>query len=141
MREISAGGIVFRQKKGQYQLLLIKDRFGKITFPKGKKEGGETPEENALREIREETAMEGRIVAPLTKIFYEYDHNEKGKVEKEVTYFLVEAVSGKESPQLEEIDGVDWYSIPEAKRLQKEAGYDNNDIVMQKAVQYLKEDL
>ena len=59
MKEISAGGVVFRKVDGELQIQLIQDRYGKISLPKGKMEPGETIEQTALREIVEETGIEG----------------------------------------------------------------------------------
>lgn len=138
MKEISAGGVVYRCHQGEFQLLLIEDRFGHITFPKGKQEKNETKEMNALREIYEETGIQGKIVKPIMEINYEYQHPIRGKVEKEVTYFLVEALSGNETPQLEEIQDATWYSLNVAKKLHAEKGYENNDIVLKKAIEMLE---
>ncbi|WP_044642367.1 NUDIX hydrolase [Risungbinella massiliensis] len=137
MKEISAGGVVYR-KKENWEVLLIQDRYGHITLPKGKREGAETKEENALREIEEETAICGKIQAPILEIQYEYEHPEKGKVDKEVAYFLVEALTTQETPQLEEIHSVAWYSLKDARNLQLKQGYRNNDEVLQKAIHMLE---
>ncbi|RAL25848.1 deoxyribose-phosphate aldolase [Thermoflavimicrobium daqui] len=137
MKEISAGGVVFRKRKEQTEILLIKDRFGKYTLPKGKKEADETDTQTALREIQEETGITGKIVQKLNKIHYSYNHSEYGKVNKEVSYFLVEAIQGEETPQLSEIQGVSWYSPQIAWELFWNHGYQNNRIVLELAYQAL----
>src|SRR5690606_19580309 len=54
MKEISAGGVVYRRtKSGAIEVQLIQDRYGRTSLPKGKMEPGETVEETALREIVE----------------------------------------------------------------------------------------
>lgn len=137
MKEISAGGVVFRRNHTKTEIMLIEDRYERATLPKGKQERGETIEETALREIKEETGMTGKIVAPLEVIHYRYEHPEKGTVDKEVHYFLVEAVSGSPTPQLEEINQVHWYSPLEALNAQEEHGYENNLSVLKKAFKQL----
>jgi 8-oxo-dGTP pyrophosphatase MutT (NUDIX family) len=138
MLEISAGGVVFRHnEQGELQIQLIQDRYGKVSLPKGKMEAGETVEQTALREIEEETGLKGVIVAPIDQIKYQYEHSEHGTVNKEVHYYLVEAVGGKHQAQVEEIRGVDWFEPMEAWRRQKQSGYDNNHRIVAGALQLL----
>ncbi|MFD0586725.1 NUDIX hydrolase [Paenibacillus sp. GCM10027627] len=138
MLEISAGGVVFRHnEQGQLQIQLIQDRYGKVSLPKGKMEPGETVEQTALREIAEETGLEGVIVAPIDQIKYQYEHSNYGIVNKEVHYYLVEAVGGTHQAQVEEIRGVDWFEPMEAWRRQKQSGYDNNHRIVAGALHLL----
>lgn len=138
MLEISAGGVVYRQnEQGQLQIQLIQDRYGKVSLPKGKMEAGETIEQTALREIAEETGLEGIIIAPIDQIKYQYEHAAYGTVNKEVHYYLVKAVGGTHQAQLEEIRGVEWFEPMEAWRRQKQSGYDNNHRIVSGALQLL----
>lgn len=138
MKEISAGGVVYREQDGEYLLLLIEDRYGKVTLAKGKQELGETIEETALREVLEETGVQGRLVKKLDMITYTYTHPVTGEpVDKEVHYYLVEAYNTEITVQLEEINDVHWNSPKEAWALQQERGYRNNDNVFRLAFQHL----
>jgi len=137
MVEYSAGGVVFRRTENGLQVQLIQDRYGKISLPKGKMEAGETIEETALREIVEETGIVGKIIKPIDQIKYQYQHEVKGKVNKEVHYYLVEAVGGTLQAQVEEIRGVDWFAPEEAWRRQRQSGYDNNDRIVAGALRLL----
>lgn len=140
MKEISAGGVVYRREGGRLFIQLIEDRFGKVTLAKGKQEPGETLEETALREIREETGIAGRLEKPIETVRYQYHHPVLNiPVDKEVHYYLVEAVDDELTAQAEEIRDVHWYSPQEALRLQAEKGYDNNDGVLRKALSLLGE--
>lgn len=69
-KAISAGGVVFRAKKGNLQILLVKP-FGKDKFgiPKGHIEKGETLRETAAREIFEETGVSVALFQQLKPIF------------------------------------------------------------------------
>ncbi|MBH8602937.1 MULTISPECIES: NUDIX hydrolase [unclassified Thermoactinomyces] len=138
MREVSAGGVVYRQRDRRTEILMIEDRFGRWTLPKGKKEPGETDEETALREIEEETGIKGRIESRLQTVTYHYLHELHGQVEKSVVYYLVKALTGTETPQLEEINGVVWLPAEEAWQKQREFGYDNNDEVMKLALEQIR---
>jgi 8-oxo-dGTP pyrophosphatase MutT (NUDIX family) len=130
MVEISAGGLVYRWEKDELQVQMIQDRYGKITLPKGKMEPGETVEETALREILEETGISGRIIESIALITYQFVHSKAGLIDKEVHYYLVEAIGGTIQAQVEEIRGVEWLAPLEAWNQQKTAGYDNNEEVV-----------
>lgn len=138
MKEISAGGVVYRQQDGEYMLLLIEDRYGKVTLAKGKQELGETIQETALREVLEETGVAGRLGDKLDTIYYEYTHAATGEVvNKEVHYYLVEAYNTEITVQLEEINDVHWHPASEAWSLQQERGYRNNDSILRLAFEHL----
>ena len=137
MKEISAGGVVYRSVNGELQVMMIQDRYGKITLPKGKMEPGETVEQTALREIREETGITGVIIEPLEVIVYQYNLPQAGVVDKEVHYYLAEATGGDLQAQVEEIRGVEWLEPLEAWRQQLQSGYDNNHGVLRKALHKL----
>ncbi|HET9295675.1 MAG TPA: divalent cation tolerance protein CutA, partial [Candidatus Binatia bacterium] len=64
VREVSAGGVMYRKHSDGIQIALIhvRNRWG---LPKGHVEEGERIEETALREVREETGLEGRVVKKL----------------------------------------------------------------------------
>lgn len=128
---------MFRRRNGRTEILLIEDRYSRWTLPKGKREKGETIETTALREIREETGVLGRILRPLTSVQYRYFHPDSGYVDKEVQYYLVEAQSETLNPALSEINGAKWFSPEEAWRIMHEEGYDNNLPVITAAYQHL----
>lgn len=137
MKEISAGGVVFNRKDGSLEIQLIQDRYDRMTLAKGKMEAGETIEQTALREIEEETGLQGRIIEPIKMISYQYTLPKVGLVDKEVHYYLVERLSGEIKPQIEEIQQVYWYAPEDAWKQQKKSGYENNDEVLQIALHKL----
>lgn len=132
MLEQAAGGVVIRKEEKGYLFLMIEDRFGHWSFPKGHSEEGEDLQETALREIKEETGIEGKIIAPLPPVVYKYDA-EGRKGEKEVHYFLVEYTGGDIRPQTEEIGNVHWLSPYEAWDKQVNEGYENNRPILERA--------
>lgn len=137
VKEISAGGVVFRRNGEVVEIQMIQDRYGKVTLAKGKMEPGETVEQTALREIQEETGIRGRIHQTLETVTYQYEHPTLGKVDKEVHYYLVQAMDGTHQPQVEEIHAVEWVSPDTAWRMQLAQGYGNNNNVLKRALQLL----
>jgi 8-oxo-dGTP pyrophosphatase MutT (NUDIX family) len=82
-----AGSIVFRLDSKEPQVLLVTARRNPRNwiFPKGHIEKGETPEEAALRETREEAGIVGDLIAPAGILEYGF-LGAKARVE----YFLVQ---------------------------------------------------
>ncbi|UQZ32952.1 NTP pyrophosphohydrolase [Paenibacillus sp. PK3_47] len=136
-KQISAGGLVYRRARSGLEIQLIVDRYGKVALPKGKMETGETIEETALREIREETGTIGAIRGPIDIIRYTFQHPVHGKVDKEVHYFLVEATGGVTKAQTEEISAVEWHEPEAAWARGLSHLYRNNIHILQKALSML----
>ena len=84
---VAAGGIVMR---GHEVLLLHKHRLNEYGLPKGHVEPGETLEQAALRETREETGFTNlRVLAPLGQaVRSEFSLNGRWTVRDE-NYFLM----------------------------------------------------
>jgi 8-oxo-dGTP pyrophosphatase MutT (NUDIX family) len=137
MTEISAGGVVYAHIDNQLMIQLIQDRYGRITLAKGKMELGETTEQTALREILEETGVHGKLGPLLEKIEYQFKTDEKS-IDKEVYYYLVEALDTQLHAQVEEIAGVAWFTPTDAWSKQLQFGYSNNTSVLKHALQLLE---
>lgn len=93
-KEKSAGAVVFIIEKNEPQYLLLKHnphQGNHWAFPKGHTEQGETDEQTALREIKEETGLQDIKIHPnfKEKIKYHFTQ-EKKTITKEVTLFLAE---------------------------------------------------
>ncbi len=107
--DTSAGGIVVRTNPTtkKREVLLIADRYGMIAPPKGHIEPGETYEEAAIREVREETGLDVVSRASLGAVRYRFPWD-SGVTEKTVHYFLMEAVGGHLAAQPGETLDVMW---------------------------------
>ena len=120
VEERSAGGIVVDVHEGQARIAVIarRNRAGRIEWclPKGHREDGETLPETAVREVAEETGIEGRVLAVLGTIDYWFATGEH-RVHKYVHHYLLEATGGhltiENDPDHEAID-VAWLPLREA---------------------------
>jgi diadenosine hexaphosphate hydrolase (ATP-forming) len=138
-KEYSAGGIVYKRRDLTYDILFIRDRYGRLSLPKGHVEPGETTKQAALREVEEETGIIGKIVSDVVgSVTYVFEHPGFGQIEKQVTFYLVEAVGGQLQPQLSEIRQALWVPIDDATHAQVTEGYENNTEVLQNAIQLLQ---
>jgi 8-oxo-dGTP pyrophosphatase MutT (NUDIX family) len=116
----SAGGIVVRaERDGRSLVVGMRRRERDIvtwTLPKGTPEPGESVEATALREVREETGLDVRILEPLPSI--EYTFTQDGtRIHKTVHYFLMEPTSGDLSRHDHEFERVRWVRFEDAPHL------------------------
>ncbi|HEX9823128.1 MAG TPA: NUDIX hydrolase [Actinomycetota bacterium] len=131
-RQVSAGGVVARDGKPGVEVLLASRRVrsGDLVWglPKGLVEPGETPEEAAVREVREETGWRAEVREPLGSIDYWFVW-EGTRVHKVVHFFLMGAVrdEGERDHEMEEIA---WFPLQEARRL---AAYETEREVLGRA--------
>ena len=92
--EYSAGGVVYRRAEAGYEFVAVqRARHGDWSLPKGHIEKGESKEEAALREVKEETGIEAHIVADLQEVVYFYRRPKQGLTRKSVHYYLMEALT------------------------------------------------
>lgn len=119
VRVISSGGVIYRQHRGEVEVALIRvrDRWG---LPKGQVEEGESLQDTALREVREETGLDGKIVAKLDDITYWYTQksgaSEPVRIFKRVYFYLFRFLKGDVSRHDHEVDEVRWFAMPQAQQ-------------------------
>ena len=105
--ETSYGGVVVRGD----ELLVITPAGRHVTgLPKGGLEAGETPEQAAAREVREETGVEAAVREPLGDVRYTYRRDGR-RVRKTVHFFLCEYVAGSTADHDHEVDEARWIAI------------------------------
>jgi ADP-ribose pyrophosphatase YjhB (NUDIX family) len=116
----SAGGIVVRYQDTVPQLVVGRRKREKDsqtwTLPKGTPIPGESLEETALREVREETGLTVRIVSPLDAIRYTFVQRGT-RIHKTVHYFMMEATGGGLEDHDREFEEVRWIAFQEAPGL------------------------
>ncbi len=116
----SAGGIVIRFIADSPQLVVGKRRRERDgvtwTLPKGTPNPHETTAETALREVREETGLEVRIIRPFDGIAYVFVQG-RTRIHKTVHYFLMVPTGGDLERHDHEFDEVRWIGFDEAATL------------------------
>ena len=135
--EVSAGGVVYRRSDDGVEIVLAarRTRRGDLAWglPKGLIEPEETPEEAAVREVREETGLEAEVEASLGDIRYFYIW-EGVRVRKAVHFFLMRATGGDVSLHDHEMEDVQWFPLSVALR---RATYKGEREVLQRAAERL----
>ena len=126
----SCGGVVIFRNKVLVLYKNYKNRYEGWVLPKGTVESGESYEQTALREVKEESGVSARIVEYLGKSQYSFSAYTE-IVEKEVHWYLMLSDSYYSKPQQEEFFlDTGYYKIYEAYHLLKFA---NEKIMLQKA--------
>jgi 8-oxo-dGTP pyrophosphatase MutT (NUDIX family) len=116
-RATSAGGVVHRSVEDRHEIVVVHRRAPVLwALPKGTPDSGETLEETALRETREETGLEVEIEAPISSIRYFFVRGST-RFHKTVHFFLMRPVGGALELHDAEFDEVRWASAPEALAL------------------------
>jgi 8-oxo-dGTP pyrophosphatase MutT (NUDIX family) len=148
MIQHSAGGVVYRSNGQGVDVCMIKDSYGRWTFPKGHVEANETLEETARREIAEETGIDQtalHLQKELGEINYwfisNYDRDtgktggKPVKIHKYVTYYLYDVPFDTElTPQQGEVDDIAWIPLSEIDRHNE---YEDNLPIIKAAKNYL----
>jgi 8-oxo-dGTP pyrophosphatase MutT (NUDIX family) len=119
VHETSAGGLVIdnidRPREEQVAALIGRvDRRGRMlwSLPKGHIELGETAEQTAIREVAEETGIQGSVLAALGRIDYWFVTDGR-RVHKTVHHYLMRCSGGELSDEDVEVAEVAWVPIPE----------------------------
>lgn len=152
---VSAGGVVWRRVDGHIEAVLCgralrpgpgeakpptsldtsKTEGFRWSLAKGTPDPGETLEETALREVREETGLEVEIDAPLGTIDYWFVGREPGvRFHKTVHFYLMKPIGGGIEQHDPEFDVVQWFTSEEALEI---LAYANETEVLQRALKVI----
>jgi 8-oxo-dGTP pyrophosphatase MutT (NUDIX family) len=159
VREISAGGVVIRNKDGDWWMAAIElpsekpaaPEPGKhaapfkskpvLCLPKGLVDAGEKALEAALREVREETGITAALVAKLADVKYVYVRTwgDGERVFKIVSFYLLRYESGRiddiSDEMRVEVAQAKWVRLEDAPKL---LAYRGEKQMARKALEYLQ---
>jgi 8-oxo-dGTP pyrophosphatase MutT (NUDIX family) len=115
--EVSAGGVVVR---GDETVVIVPRKAGPegertLALPKGHPDNGETMEQAATREVREETGIEGELIEHLGEVRYWYRRKKGRSRPKKVTFYLFEYRSGDVADHDHEVEEALWMPLDEAR--------------------------
>ena len=131
--ERKAGAVVFARHDAGVSFAFVHDVFGYWTLSKGTVEEGETSEDAVIRELKEEIGIDIRVIQTLGENEYLASHPEKGKIRKQVSYFLGEAdYIGLTLEQSGGLDDARWFTPEEIADLRM---YDDIVPLVTKAVE------
>jgi 8-oxo-dGTP pyrophosphatase MutT (NUDIX family) len=104
--------------RGDEVIVIVPTRRGAqgqraLALPKGHVDPGETPDQTALREVREETGVDARLVEKLGDVRYFYQRGGK-RIFKRVTFYLLAFRSGSLDDHDDEVEEARWMPLPEA---------------------------
>lgn len=119
--QVSSGGVAFRELGGQVEVILISvGPDNRWQLPKGLVDNGESPEETARREVREEGGVETALLQLIEKIEYWYVSKQAGvptRFHKFVHFFLLRYLSGDPKYHDHEVNEARWVEISQAETM------------------------
>jgi 8-oxo-dGTP pyrophosphatase MutT (NUDIX family) len=112
-QEVSYGGVVVRGD--DVMVIVPRGRRRVLSLPKGGRNPGETPEQAAAREVREETGITARVREPLGQVDYVYRRG-GNQIAKTVHFYLCEFEAGDTADHDHEVDDARWMPLAQARR-------------------------
>ncbi len=131
--EKSCGAVVYKMVSDTPLFLIEHMALGHISLPKGHVEKGETEEETAIREIKEETNLD---VVLDTRFRHTIAYSPYPGIEKTVVFFAAEAASDSLINQESEVSALEWMPYEQAYRAMT---YDTDKETLRKAREYLQD--
>lgn len=118
LEQISAGGVAFRSNKTEIEVAIVAVNPSlRWQLPKGLIDEGETEQQAALREVREEAGIECAALEKIETVEYWYFATNKGnrvRYHKFVHFFLMKYLSGSVANHDHEIAEARWVSMDKA---------------------------
>jgi 8-oxo-dGTP pyrophosphatase MutT (NUDIX family) len=132
--QFSAGGVAFRKQDGRIDVALISvGADNRWQLPKGLVDKGESTEDAAIREVREEAGIDTEIVTRIDKVEYWYFWKENGqriRYHKFVYFYLLRYKAGDVRDHDHEVNEARWVNIDDAIEM---LAFANEKKIMEKA--------
>src|SRR5262245_25483479 len=129
----SSSGVSPPESSPPAQVLIVhRPKYDDWSFPKGKADPGESIEQTALREVREETGIDARIIQVLPIVRYTYGDARGNPRPKVVHYFLMEPSGGALAVNGHEIDLAEWL---EPRQALLRLSYDHDRDLLSRAIE------
>jgi N utilization substance protein B len=134
--EKKAGAVIYARHEGTIYFAFVHDVFGYWTLSKGGVEANEDVAAGAVREIKEELGIDIIVKEMLGQNEYIASHPEKGKIRKQVTFFLAESSYADITLQNTSggLDDARWFPLEEIASLKM---YENMIPLLTKAIEIL----
>jgi 8-oxo-dGTP pyrophosphatase MutT (NUDIX family) len=144
-RERSAGGVVVRARAGERSapaevVVIVPTRRAAdgskvLCLPKGHLDAEETPQQAAIREVREETGVTAEQIGDLGEVRYWYRRDGRA-VPKSVAFYLFRYLSGDTDDHDDEVEVARWMNLREAREA---LSYEGEREVAGRALEALRE--
>lgn len=135
-----AGAVVFAKHEGQIYMALVHDVFGHWTLTKGRLAEGESDEDCLRRKVPLELGVPIEVKESIGTNAYATFHPERGKIKKQINYYLAEAPFQELTLENKEekggLDDVRWFKLADILDLNF---YDDILPIVTKAIQKLAE--
>jgi 8-oxo-dGTP diphosphatase len=139
LEQVSAGGVAFREIDGRVEIaIILTNPERRWQLPKGMIDAGETPEQAAIREVREEAGIETDLIAGIDKTEYWFSADRDGertRFHKFVHWFLLRYRSGNVENHDHEVLEARWETVEVALEM---LVFKNERDVVEKAVDLIE---
>lgn len=134
LEQVSAGGVAFREIDGRVEIaIILTNPERRWQLPKGMIDAGESAEQAAVREVREEAGIDTDLIEQLDKTEYWFSADRNGeriRLHKFVHWFLMRYRSGDVEDHDHEVFEARWASVDWALEM---LVFKNERVVVEKA--------
>ena len=139
LEQVSAGGVAFRRENSEIEIAIVSVNPSlRWQLPKGLIDDGETEEEAAIREVREEAGIETENLGKIETVEYWYFATQKGervRFHKFVHFFLLKYLAGDTANHDHEVSESRWVKPDEAIKM---LAFKSEKDVVEKAITLAK---